>query len=131
MDLAQHYGQRAVLSSEISARQGIPEPFLDQLLATLRKAGLVNSRRGPQGGHYLAKAPAEITLAEVVTALEGAPSHMECVEEPGVCLQSTACALREVWQEIDRSTQEVLQGVSIGTLAQQQQRRERKGTYYI
>src|SRR4051794_22155275 len=63
VELAHHYGEGPVQSAEIAGRQGIPEPYLDQILTTMRRAGLIRSVRGPQGGHTLARPPAEIHLA--------------------------------------------------------------------
>src|SRR5262245_28322897 len=71
IDLALRYGDGPVQSADIAVRQGIPEAYLEQLLTALRKAGLVRSTRGPHGGHELARAPAEMSLLEVVSALEG------------------------------------------------------------
>jgi Rrf2 family protein len=70
-DLAQHVGEGPVQSEEIARRQGIPVNYLNQLLITLRRAGLIESMRGPQGGHMLARAPEAITLLEILNALEG------------------------------------------------------------
>jgi Rrf2 family protein len=71
VELAANAGRGALQSSEIARRQGIPGPFLDQVLMTLRRAGLVTSTRGPHGGHTLARRPDEIRLDEVITSLEG------------------------------------------------------------
>ncbi|HZB97325.1 MAG TPA: Rrf2 family transcriptional regulator [Candidatus Sulfotelmatobacter sp.] len=71
LDLADHHGEGPVPCHDIAARQHIPGPFLDQLLMTLRRAGLVQSTRGPRGGHVLAQPPEEITLAHAVDILEG------------------------------------------------------------
>lgn len=131
IDLAQHYGEGAILSGDIAARQGIPEPYLDHLLLSLRKAGLVVSRRGPQGGHMLSKPPAQIDLSEVIAALEGSPASPDCGEESRPCAYSPSCALRDVWQEVDAAADKVLRATTIATLAQCQRRREQKGTYYI
>ncbi|HEY6103691.1 MAG TPA: Rrf2 family transcriptional regulator, partial [bacterium] len=62
IDLATHYGEGPVQSREIAARQGLPEPYLNQLMTSLRRAGLVSSKRGPAGGHSLAKPPEAINL---------------------------------------------------------------------
>src|ERR1044071_10275970 len=72
-DLAQHYGEGPVQSRDIHERQDIDENYLNQILISLRKAGLIESVRGPQGGHRLARPPAQITLLEVVTAVQGPP----------------------------------------------------------
>ena len=70
MYLAERYGQGNIQSAAIAARQGIPEAYLDQLLGSLRKAGLVRSVRGPQGGHSLLISPDQITLMAIVSALD-------------------------------------------------------------
>src|SRR6476469_7353532 len=73
LELAQRRGQGPIQSRDIAERQEIPDAYLNQLLLTLRKAGIVQSVRGPAGGHLLAKAPEGISMAEVVGALEGLP----------------------------------------------------------
>lgn len=81
LDLAEHFGDAPVPCHDIAGRQQIPGPFLDQLLITLRRAGLVRSTRGPRGGHVLAQAPEEVTLATAVEILEGqAPSPVDVDE---------------------------------------------------
>ncbi|MFN2592392.1 MAG: Rrf2 family transcriptional regulator [Candidatus Dormibacteria bacterium] len=81
LDLAEHFGGAPVPCHDIAARQQIPGPFLDQLLITLRRAGLVRSTRGPRGGHVLAQPPEEITLATAVEILEGQPPALDEAEE--------------------------------------------------
>lgn len=71
LELAANAGRGALQSAEIARRQGIPGPFLDQVLMTLRRAGMVRSTRGPHGGHVLARRPEEIRLDEVIDSLEG------------------------------------------------------------
>ena len=68
IELSHHFGQgKPIQSAEIAARQHSPEPYLDQLLTTLRKAGFIRSVRGPQGGHALLQRPEEIRLSDVMT----------------------------------------------------------------
>src|SRR5438874_1039300 len=71
VELAANSGRGALQSGEIARRQGIPGPFLDQVLMTLRRAGLVTSTRGPHGGHELARRPDQIRLDQVIACLEG------------------------------------------------------------
>src|SRR5207249_11044945 len=89
IDLAQHDGQGPVQCAEIAQRQMVPEPFLDQVLSVLRKAGLVRSTRGPKGGHVLAREAAGITMLDVVRALEGSLSPVAYLDEPGDHSQHT------------------------------------------
>src|ERR1044071_672099 len=71
VEIARAYGERPVHATEIAQRQGIPEPYLEQLLLALRRAALVRSYRGPGGGYTLTRPPAAISLADIVAALEG------------------------------------------------------------
>jgi Rrf2 family transcriptional regulator, iron-sulfur cluster assembly transcription factor len=70
-DLAYNGQDRAVRVREIGERQGVPNPYLEQIFQALRKAGLVRAKRGPQGGFTLARAPEEISLAQILTAVDG------------------------------------------------------------
>src|SRR3712207_5998414 len=99
IDLARRYGDGPVQSAEIAARESIPEAYLEQLLTSLRKAGLVRSSRGPRGGHELARPPSAITVGDVVHALEGPFLSLDCLGEPDGDPASTASITREVWQE--------------------------------
>lgn len=123
MELAQRYGQGYIQSSDIAAVRHIPENYLYQLLITLRKAGLVRSRRGPQGGHMLARTPDRINLAEAVIALEGPLAPTTCSEEGMTedCGFSENCALREVWCRITAATQQILVETTFAELAAQEQ----------
>jgi len=128
VDLAQAEG--VAQTSEIAHRQGIPEPYLDQILTVLRKAGFITSKRGPQGGHVLARDPSQVSVAEVMAAL-GNPPSLRCLEQPADCARSTLCVQRDVWRQIDEATQKLLAAISIGEMAHQQERRHEAGMYYI
>ena len=98
----------------------------------LRKEGLVKSVRGPKGGHMLAKHPGQISMAQVMQALEGYVPPMECLPNPDFCKLSPGCALRGVWQKIDMMTQEILASTTIEELAQRHRTEESTETmYYI
>ena len=116
VELANHYGEGPIQSAEIAGRQSIPEPYLDQLLTTLRRAGLIRSVRGPQGGHALIREPYEVKLSEALIALEGSLSPISCLDEPDGCSRSF-CAQRDVYQEVRDATIKILEGVTIGDLA--------------
>jgi len=126
-----YYGQGPIESADIASRQYIPEQYLDQILMVLRKEGLVKSVRGPKGGHMLAKPPAQITMAQVMQALEGYVPPMECLPNPNFCKLSPGCALREVWQKVDEMTQQVLRSTTIEELAQRHRTGSTETMYYI
>ena len=133
IDLASHYGQGPVPSAVIAARQYVPEHFLDQLLISLRRAGLLKSVRGPQGGHMLAKPPAQISMRDIIAALEGNLAMMECLPVPSSCQLSAGCALREVWTEIEEQTQHILATRTLDQLAARHRLPEHdvEAMYYI
>ena len=131
IELAQQYGGGAVQSVEIAERQSIPEPYLDQLLTTLGKFGFIRSRRGPQGGHMLAKPPHEISLGMVMAGLEGTAAPLDCIDEPDCCNLSKICAQREVWRSVEDAVQGVLNGTTIADLASRQERLQSRGMYHI
>jgi Rrf2 family protein len=132
VELAHHYGQGPTQSAEIAARQEIPEPYLDQLLTTLRRAGFIRSVRGPQGGHALIREPNEVKLSEVMIALEGSLAPIACVDDPEACTRTGGCVQREVWEQVRDATQEILERVSIGDLAEKERQHNRNGgRYYI
>ena len=130
IELALHYGEGPLQSAEIAARQRIPEPYLDHLLTTLRRAGFIRSIRGPQGGHELVRDPQGLHLDEVMEALEGSLAPIGCLDENSDCSRSGGCAQRCVWEEVYRATREILQRTSIAELAAKE-RRPVGGRYYI
>jgi Rrf2 family protein len=132
IELAHHYGQGPLQSAEIAARQSIPEPYLDQLLTALRRAGFIRSLRGPQGGHALIRDPMDIRLSEVVLALEGSVSPIACLDEPDGCPKE-ACVQREVWERVRDAAMDVLDAVTIGDLAEKERLVSSRdgGRYYI
>ena len=122
IELTLRYGEGYIQSSEIAAPHAIPENYLYQLLITLRKAGLIRSRRGPQGGHMLSRSPERISLAEAIIALEGPIALVACIQEEIVndCPYSELCAVRRVWQRITEATQQILEETSFEELARQE-----------
>lgn len=133
VDLAAHFGRGPVPSADIAGRQQVPEHFLDQVLIQLRRAGLVKSLRGPQGGHMLARSPALINMGEVVTALEGSVAPMECVPNPAWCQLSPGCGFRDIWVQVDDFTRNLLANTTIEQLASRHHvsTQERDAMYYI
>jgi Rrf2 family transcriptional regulator, iron-sulfur cluster assembly transcription factor len=99
LELARSGGKTPVQVSEISSRQEIPAKYLEQLIRTLKQAGLVNSVRGPKGGHLLSKPPETITLGQIVRLFEGQSDLVECVSSPEKCHSSDSCRVRQAWIE--------------------------------
>lgn len=118
IDLANHYGEGPIQTHEVARRQGLPEPYLNQLMTTLRRAGLVTSKRGPTGGHTLARAPHEISIRQAFDVLEGSTAPWWCVEtEDPNCLYAPGCGLRPVWQAINTAVEQVLSNLTLADIS--------------
>ena len=111
---------KPVRTADIAGRQNIPEPYLDQVLTTLNKFGFIRSRRGPQGGHVLAKAAADIMLSDVVATLEGRTAPLDCIDDASECKLAVGCAQREIWRDVEEAIHRVLTTTTVGDLAERQ-----------
>lgn len=106
LDLALHSETEAVSLSSIAERQSISISYLEQLIAKLKKAGIVNSIRGAQGGYVLGKPASEISVGEILRALEGDLNPVDCAEVTGgdaSCSGSDLCVTKYVWKRISDS----------------------------
>ena len=113
LDLAEHAEQPAVRSADIALRQHIPQSFLDHLLLSLAKDGLVRSVRGPLGGHALARDPSEVTLGMVMRSLGGNETIVGCLEAPESCNHLSGCGQREIWSDVEDAVQRILDATTI------------------
>ena len=105
-----------VKAERIAAAQAIPRKFLDTILQNLRQAGLVESRRGPDGGHHLAR-PGEITIADVIRAVDGPLVGVSGRPPEAVEYAGPAAALRDTWVAARASLRSVLEHVTLADVA--------------
>jgi Rrf2 family protein len=101
----------------IAAAQGIPVPFLEQILLALKRAGIVRARRGPEGGYWLARPPGEVTLAEVIRAVEGPLANVQGERPEDVEYTGSAAQLQTVWIAVRANLRAVLDEVTLADLA--------------
>ena len=104
---------------ELARRAGVPQSVLEQVMPTVRTAGIVRSERGPAGGYRLNKAPEEITLERVVRLFQGqlAPIGYATRRHPDSCPKFVADSLRQTWSDVRDATIEILEGVTFADLA--------------
>ena len=120
VDLARHWGQGTISLHSVAEREDLPEAYLEQLVAALRKAGLVTGKRGAGGGYLLAREPARITAGDVVRALEGPIEPQICTAEgdPVVnCIREQDCGTRTVWLKLQATIAAALDGMTLAELA--------------
>lgn len=120
-ELARRYGEGPVSLKCVAQGQGLSENYLEQLMVPLRRAGIVQSIRGAQGGYMLAKSPAEITIGSIITTVEGPIAVVDCLlAEAGaaeqMCDKACACVTRGIWEKVCDSISQVLENITLQTL---------------
>lgn len=127
-DLALHWGDGPISLKSISERQKVSEHYLEQLIAALRKAGLVKSKRGAHGGYELADVPAKITIGQIIRVLEGPITPLDCLDSETstgpYCMKPDRCVLRNLWKNLQDSMTSVLDNTTLEDLRQEAYRLE-------
>ncbi|SCG37205.1 RrF2 family transcriptional regulator [Micromonospora halophytica] len=108
---------RPVTAEQIARAQEIPPKFLESILLQLRRGGIVHAQRGPEGGYWLARPGAEISLAEVIRVIDGPLAHVRGQRPEELGYHGAARALQDVWIALRASEREILEQVSIADVA--------------
>jgi Rrf2 family cysteine metabolism transcriptional repressor len=118
LELSLHYEDRPLHIREISRAQNIPSRFLEQILLQLKRAGYLKSRKGHGGGYSLAKAPAEVTVAEVIRVMDGPLAPIDCVSVMAheACPMERVCGLRWLWKEVRDAIAGILERTTFADL---------------
>lgn len=120
VELARHHGRGPVSLGEIADHENLPRPYLEQLVTSLRDAGLVHSTRGARGGYELTREPASIRMGEVLRALEGPLAPMICASEDphdaGICERTGFCTVNLLWVKVRDALSTALDSISLADL---------------
>ncbi len=103
--------------TEIARREDMPTAFLERILARLREGGLVASTRGASGGYRLSRSAGAISVADIVTAIEGPLSLVGCLPDEGGCARAGSCASQRVWRRLDDAISRALGDISLDELS--------------
>jgi Rrf2 family cysteine metabolism transcriptional repressor len=121
MELARHYGSGPVSLTEMADHEALPRPYLEQLVVSLRAAGLVQSTRGAHGGYELTRDPGDIRMGEVLRALEGPIAPMICASEDpthaALCERTGFCNVNHLWVTVRDAISNALDSISLAELA--------------
>jgi Rrf2 family protein len=133
IELALHEGAGPLLLRQVAAAQHISPKYLEQLTMPLRRAGLLQAERGPQGGYGLARPAEQITAREIVEAVEGPLHLLDCLPAPKTCDRSHDCAARLLWGKVGEALAGVLERTTLAELRDQQRAAEQRDvpTYQI
>jgi Rrf2 family cysteine metabolism transcriptional repressor len=122
-----------VQSHDIAVRQGIPESYLNQLLILLRRAGLIRSLRGPQGGHHLARPTRAISIADIVNALDG-PTPADGAAQGGDPRGNDAATdhvVRETWEQVNVAIDVTLRRITLDIIVERRQQHDSAAMFQI
>ena len=133
LDLAFQGGEEPVPLKDIARRQQISLLYLEHLVAPLIAAGMIRSTRGPRGGVWLSRLPQEIRLSEVIGLLEGSIAPVDCVNDPKACPRSELCVTRDIWTELKKAMDGVLESITLQDLVERQKGKAQsiEKMYYI
>ena len=133
LDIALHQGNGTVPLGDIARRQQISPWYLKRLITPFINGGLVRSTRGAKGGVSLAKPGSEIRLSEVIRLAEGSIAPVECIANPEVCSRSASCVTRDVWDDLKKAMDGVLENTTLQNLVERHNRKQRsqKPMYHI
>lgn len=109
-------GTRPTPVARIARLQGLSHGYLEQIFATLRDAGIVESVRGAHGGYRLRAAPHEVTVLDVVETLEGSVAPVTCIDDADSCARTGACSTESVWRDVDDAVRGVLAATTVADL---------------
>ncbi|MEG0074847.1 MAG: Rrf2 family transcriptional regulator [Eubacterium sp.] len=120
-ELARKYGDGPISIKEIAEKQSFSDSYMEQLFSTLKKTGLIISSRGSKGGYILSREPKDISVGEIIRALEGPIEMSECVggRENYICQKSAECVTRGLWIEIRDSINNIIDNRSLQDLLDQ------------
>lgn len=109
--------ERLANAPELAQEASLPQPMVAKILKLLARAGIVEGHRGVNGGYCLSRSPEEVTVAEVITALEGQIAITECTDDAsGLCAQEEVCRVRSNWNRINLAIQEALDRISLAEM---------------
>ncbi len=133
LELALHYGEGPVPLKDIAHSQQISLQYLEHIITPLVAAGIVLSIRGPRGGVSLAKPPEAIRLSGVIQLLEGSIAPVACVSDPKYCSRSDFCVTRDIWGELKKAMDGVLESTTLQDLVERHRKKEQpeQAMYHI
>lgn len=126
-DIAYNSGTLPAQIQDISRRQEISPRYLEQIFQNFKRSGILKSKRGPNGGYYLARSPEAITIKDIIQSAEGDIALVECVngkvvrKKKGVCQFDGSCVTQTVWQEATDKLNELLASMTLKTLCERGQ----------
>jgi Rrf2 family cysteine metabolism transcriptional repressor len=116
VDIGENYGKGPVSLRKLAERQHISMKYMEQIIPLLKASGLIRSARGARGGYVLAKEPREISLHDIVQALEGSWSFVDCLDDDRLCDRAKECVTYEIWHDIQTAIYRILDSTTLADM---------------
>ncbi len=116
IELGANYGKNPLLLKNIAKCERISKKYLEQIVITLKAAGIISAIRGAKGGYYLLRPPDKITLKEIFLVLEGNFNPIDCIDHPESCVLQKNCLTRPLWQELGTAIEQVFNTKTLADL---------------
>jgi Rrf2 family cysteine metabolism transcriptional repressor len=113
IEIARQFGGAPSKRKDVAVAQDISDSYLENILIVLKNSKIIETTRGANGGYVLCRHPSEITVLEVVDALEGPLNLVECVDSPESCKKSDSCCTRDIWKMMSESWKSTLDKISL------------------
>jgi Rrf2 family protein len=131
IDIAIHSNSGSCMLKDIAQRQDVSAKYLDHILSSLRKAGLIKNIRGKYGGYSLTRPASEITMKDILGSVEASLAPVECVDNTSACHKTGTCSSRDVWVRIKEAIEDVLESTTLASLVESSNKKEATGVNYI
>lgn len=128
--LAANYGKGHLYLKDVAKSQDISDKYLSQIVINLKSAHLLDGLRGAHGGYVLARAPAEITVYDIVAVLEGDLALADCAKDPALCGRASHCISHEVWHKLGQVMIETLEAITLADLLERQKEKSQEFAMY-
>lgn len=121
IEIAKSYGSTPAKRKIVASSQGISDSYLENILIVLKNSRIIETTRGVNGGYILSRAPKDISVLEVIDALEGPIDIVDCVSSSGICSKTDTCAARTIWKELADSWKSILGNLTLQDLIEREE----------
>ncbi len=131
IDIAQNSENGKTMLKDIAARQSLSPKYLDHILSAIRRAGIIKNIRGKGGGYILSRSPSQITVKDIVEAVDGVFEPVECLSNTELCSKVPSCGTREVWLKMKEAVNNVLEEATLQSLLEKNSLKNNLSNYSI
>jgi Rrf2 family protein len=130
VDIGENFGRGPVSLRKLTERQCVPMKYMEQIISLLKASGLIRSARGSRGGYMLAKEPCEISLHDIVQALEGSWALVDCLYDDTFCDRTKECVTYEIWHDLQAAIYKILDSTTLADVIERQREKRKAASLH-